>query len=231
MTKTLQEIQEFNRKKIICAVNGTENYEEGKMSKGKIFTAEEVQTIIAGNKRMFREVIKPQPNSKINPVHLKECNSWQWATKESRRECPYQKGQKIFVKESFNIFAGQVADKQSLANAEKYIWKPAKHMKQEHSRLTLQIKEIKVERLKDISKEDAIAEGMFFTDHGKNCYGQQEAGWSWKENKSLSECLGSAYWAFANKWNSTHKKEEHKWESNPFVWSIQFEVVSQFNLR
>jgi hypothetical protein len=28
MTKTLQEIQEFNRKKIICAVNGTEDYEE-----------------------------------------------------------------------------------------------------------------------------------------------------------------------------------------------------------
>jgi hypothetical protein len=26
--KTLQEIQEFNRKKIICAVNGTEDYEE-----------------------------------------------------------------------------------------------------------------------------------------------------------------------------------------------------------
>lgn len=28
MSKTLQEIQEFNRRKIICAVNGTENYEE-----------------------------------------------------------------------------------------------------------------------------------------------------------------------------------------------------------
>jgi hypothetical protein len=28
MTKTLQEIQEFNRRKIICAVNGTENYQE-----------------------------------------------------------------------------------------------------------------------------------------------------------------------------------------------------------
>jgi len=28
MNKTLQEIQEFNRKKIICAVNGTENYQE-----------------------------------------------------------------------------------------------------------------------------------------------------------------------------------------------------------
>lgn len=28
MNKTLQEIQEFNRRKIICAVNGTEDYEE-----------------------------------------------------------------------------------------------------------------------------------------------------------------------------------------------------------
>jgi len=28
MTKTLEQIQEFNRRKIICAVNGTENYEE-----------------------------------------------------------------------------------------------------------------------------------------------------------------------------------------------------------
>jgi len=28
MTKTLEEIQEFNRRKIICAINGTENYQE-----------------------------------------------------------------------------------------------------------------------------------------------------------------------------------------------------------
>jgi hypothetical protein len=28
MTKTLQEIQEFNRRKIICEFNGTENYQE-----------------------------------------------------------------------------------------------------------------------------------------------------------------------------------------------------------
>jgi len=28
MSKTLEQIQEFNRRKIICAVNGTENYEE-----------------------------------------------------------------------------------------------------------------------------------------------------------------------------------------------------------
>ena len=69
--------------------------------KGKIFNAQEVKAIMTADKTQFREAIKPQPNSEINPVYLKECNSWQWATKESRRECPYQVGQKIFVKESF----------------------------------------------------------------------------------------------------------------------------------
>jgi len=194
--------------------------------KGKIFTAQEVQAIIAGNKRMFREVIKLSKEGYFINHLVQAAYKPERLQKYSVEGCaPYQKGQKIFVKESFNIFAGQVAYKQSLANAEKYIWKPAQHMKQEHSRLILQIKEIRVEKLSEISKDDAIAEGMFFTDYGKNCYNQQEAGWSWKKNKWPSECLGSAYWAFANKWNTMHKKPEEKFEANPFVWSIQFEVA------
>ena len=134
--------------------------------KGKIFNAQEVKAIMRADKTQFREAIKPQPNSEINPVYLKECNSWQWATKESRRECPYQVGQKIFVKESFcevdcepftdnwidyratpdyggNLPAGWDADP---TNPERLKWKPAQHMRQEHSRIILQIKEIRVEK-------------------------------------------------------------------------------------
>jgi hypothetical protein len=192
--------------------------------KGKIFTAQEVQAILAGNKTMFREICKRQPQGEIEkPYVIRQAGITEFNYPFGK--IPYQVGQKIFVKESFNIFAGQVTYKQSLANVEKYFWKPATQMKQEHSRLTLLIKEIRVERLQDISEEDAIAEGMFFTDYGKNCYGQQEAGWSWKKNKSPSECLGSAYWAFANKWNATHKKPEEKFMANPWVWVIDFEVV------
>lgn len=125
--------------------------------KGKIFNTQEVQAIIAGNKTMFREVIKAQPNSEINPVYLKECNSWQWATKESRRECPYQVGQKIFCKESFDY-----REHYSIGNYDHYTaWKkrPASKMKQEHSRLTLQITSIGVERLAEISNVDCKSEG------------------------------------------------------------------------
>ena len=204
--------------------------------KGKIFNAQEVQAIIAGNKTQFREVIKAQPNSEINPVYLKECNSWQWATKESRRECPYQVGQKIFVKESFDY-----REHYSIGNYDHYTaWKkrPASKMKQEHSRLTLEITDVKVERLAEISKEDAIKEGATSR---PNCHGyaNRYEGWcmnwnkvgeasKWASNrKTLSEsdvCMGSAQYAFGNFWNSTHKKPKEKFDANPFVWVVDFKI-------
>ena len=214
--------------------------------KGKIFNTQEVQAIIAGNKTMFREVIKAQPNSEINPVYLKECNSWQWATKESRRECPYQVGQKIFCKESFadfrnnnsDIFYKSDFDLNNLVKTVDLKWKPAQHMKQEHSRITLEITDVKVERLAEISKEDAIKEGATSR---PNCHGyaNRYEGWcmnwnkvgeasKWASNrKTLSEsdvCMGSAQYAFGNFWNATHKKPEEKFEANPFVWVVDFKI-------
>jgi len=185
--------------------------------KGKIFTAQEVQAILAGNKTMFREICKRQPQGEIEkPYVIRQAGITEFNYPFGK--IPYQIGQKIFVKESFNIFAGQVAFKQSLANAEKYIWKPASQMKQEQSRLTLQIKEIRVERLADISEEDAIAEGVVYPNTPVCCYRYQ------------MNCCGNyeaedASWEFKQIWNATHKKPEEKFEANPWVWSIQFEVV------
>ena len=188
---------------------------------GKIFNAQEVQAIIAGNKTMFREVIKPQPNSNINPVKLDYFQrTWQWATKESRRECPYQVGQKIFCKESFSSYyeddglvRGDIflyrADEDS-KELEDVDWKPAQHMKQEHSRLTLLIKEIRVERLGDISEEDIEAEGI----KAHDVSGMLHLGYISEKD------------AFIVFWNFTHKKPEEKFEASPFVWVVSFEVIN-----
>jgi hypothetical protein len=223
------------------------NYWEGKMSKGKVFTAQEVQAIIAGNKTMFREICKRQPQGEIEkPYVIRQAGITEFNYPFGK--IPYQVGQKIFCKESFNIFAGQVAYKQSLTNAERYIWKPAQQMKQEHSRLTLLIKEIRVERLADISEEDAIAEGVdkLFTEEemrhvakvhptakndayknylwhghiGKTITRKQSDEWNYQYS-----AYQKARDSFATLWNATHKKPEEKFEANPFVWSIQFEVV------
>lgn len=222
--------------------------------KGKIFNAQEVQAIIAGNKTQFREVIKAQPNSEINPVYLKECNSWQWATKESRRECPYQVGQKIFVKESFlqklgstqlpsgeheTFFTGSnveyVADgaQERWDNPDVFYpnwWKkrPAQHMKQEQSRITLEITSIKVERLADISEDDAIKEGVdYFSgtpEYNRNPseWYEPDSGWlNYEEDEYTCE---DEVQSFATLWDTTRKKPEEKWEANPWVWVVDFKI-------
>ena len=184
-----------------------------------------MQAIIAGNKTQFREVIKVQPSnaqqqfstiecstnrSKIGKHIFIEIENQNYITNRTKPfKCPYQVGPKIFVKESFNIFAGQVIYKQNLANAERHFWKPASQMKQEHSRLTLQIKEIRVEKLQDINEEDCINEGFDY---------------DWLKGRGNILIAGSITNNFAKNWNSTHKKPEEKFEANPFVWSIQFEV-------
>ena len=186
--------------------------------KGKIFNAQEVQAIIAGNKTIFREVIKPQPNSNIKPVKLDYlCKTWQWATKESRREYPYQVGQKIFCKESFVEHDNKILFKASHQKLTTHFlgstkWKPAQHMKQEHSRLTLEITEIKVERLGEISEEDAVKEGIPLSNEFKDRYYTPE------NNYAVPKI------AFKRWWNATHKKPEEKFEANPFVWVVDFKI-------
>jgi len=202
--------------------------------KGKIFNAQGVQALIAGNKTQFREVIKPQP---IQPEGFSDAyfdcynkgNQWNWWTKDNKQflgqivKCPYQVGQKIFVKESFyQAFKKLMYYKASwesdhyyknedYRNRAKCIgieWSPAQHMKQEHSRLTLEIKEIRVESLGGISEEDAIAEGVERTDEWTGC----------AYDLDFTD-------AFKFYWNSTHKKPEEKFEANPWVWKIEFEAV------
>jgi len=189
--------------------------------KGKIFNAQEVQSMISGNKTMFREVIKPQP---IQPEGFSDAyfdcynkgNQWNWWKKDNKQllgqivKSPYQGGQKIFCKESFWEAGSKIIYK---ADHESY--KPIspwrRVMKQEHSRLTLLIKEIRVERLQDISEEDAIAEGF------KNTFvGFQHP--VYNPGRTANQ-------DFEVFWNATHKKPEEKFEANPWVWKIEFELI------
>lgn len=141
------------------------------------------------------------------------------------KNSPYQVGQKIFCKESWSLFEKYglpdsvpqadfidnknlvVAYKQTFAgseNLEKYKWKPAQHMKQEYSRLTPLIKEIRVERLGEISEENAIAEGVM---------------------NHLRIVHYNPVEYFRQLWNATHKKPEEKFEANPWVWIVEFKKM------
>lgn len=75
-------------------------------------------------------------------------------------------------------------------------WKPSIHMPRKASRITLEITNIRVERLNDIRDEDAYAEGI-----QPQCRTPKEA--------------------FAVLWNQIYGS----WDKNPWVWVIEFKVV------
>jgi len=216
--------------------------------KGKIFNAQEVQALISGNKTQFREIAKINFKSGINQnfTGLKVFKFGDefrisGSTDEVCKpfKCPYQVGQKIFAKESFWQFGcydnGIDGDEPRFIESNKITfcpeeaakpqtlckgWKkrPAQHMKQEHSRLTLQIKEIRVERLSEISVIDARDEGcpleeaLYKKEDFDNVQAHQSETHPFIKN-------------FKRFWNATHKKPEEKFEASPWVWVVNFEVV------
>jgi len=84
-------------------------------------------------------------------------------------------------------------------------WKPSIHMPRWASRLTLEIVSVKVERLNDISEEDAIAEGC-----------------SVSETDNKFSVPGPTY-RFRELWESINGPGS--WDRNDFVWAIEFKVV------
>jgi hypothetical protein len=115
-------------------------------------------------------------------------------------------------------------------------WRPSIHMPRWASRILLEITDVRVERLQDISDEQAQAEGCFFTDYGRKCghsgkgwtevgdcpapkdHHPQRDGWMWDSTSSHEQCLGAPRWAFANLWNATGGD----WDANPWVWCVSF---------
>ena len=94
-------------------------------------------------------------------------------------------------------------------------------MPKEACRLFLKITSIKVERLQDISEEDAIAEGVLSIP--AKSFG--------KEFRAYVDYLasGSYYpiseFSFESLWQSINGEES--WNANPFVWIITFEKIQK----
>lgn len=105
-------------------------------------------------------------------------------------------------------------------------WKPSIHMPRWASRITLKITGIRVERLREITEEDAIKEGArkFEDLPSRHPYGQDPR-WSMETPPSTEHCLGSARHAFGSTWNSIYGKKGLWWETNCFVWVIGFKRV------
>lgn len=100
-------------------------------------------------------------------------------------------------------------------------WHPSIHMPREAARLFLRVKTVKVERLQDITNEQARAEGC---DGRCNC---QRSGSSGGMSCVIRDFSVEK---FETVWDGTIKPadlDKYGWNANPWVWVIEFERISK----
>ena len=180
-----------------------------------LFSAQMVRAILDGRKTQTRRIAKPikHPDwgNEYSPGALiteKESNY------VIERACPYgSKGERLWVRETFSHHP-QFADIAYRADGEEFEdsdgflwepkWKPSIHMPRSASRILLEITGVRVERLQDISEEDAKSEGAQAINFGYgDCY-----------------ALG-----FKQLWESINGPGS--WDLNPWVWVIDFKRINE----
>ena len=105
-------------------------------------------------------------------------------------------------------------------------WIPSIHMPKKAARLFLKIINIRVERLQDITEADAIAEGITpLKMSASQLIIEKQKYFDYSKPKQLfSEGL-PPFWSFNSLWCSINGPDS--WESNPWVWVIEFEKAEK----
>lgn len=217
-----------------------------------LFNTEMVRAILDGRKTVTRRLVKFLPGENPN---------WTGYTKDGlmlyngRNEpcCknpPYQPGDILYVRETwcknyyhdygkyFYRADGEEIDMPLITGgtikygkADGLRWRPSIHMPKEAARIWLKVTDVRVERLQDITEEDAFEEGyegicpyehrVRCGDYESMCYVEGDC-----ENplrlcdKSVPEGFGIEIW------NKTIKKpdlDRYGWNANPWVWVVEFE--------
>lgn len=91
-------------------------------------------------------------------------------------------------------------------------WKPSIHMSRAASRILLEVTDVRVERLQDISGDQAEAEGV----DAAMCQQFLET------SPSRHQCKEAVIHGFAGLWQSTGGD----WDANPWVWVVEFKRVT-----
>jgi len=186
-----------------------------------IFSTPMVQAILDGKKTQTRRVIKPQPDGEIKaniPYEFYGTKTERIFTDTKAYLAPCSVGDILWVRETFcevpyehnhvPIKGGYITIPKYAYKADSErdytgIWKPSIHMPREAARIFLQVTNVRVERLQDITEEDAIAEGM---------------------SKTLVDGVTfiSAKGKFHALWDTLYAKRGHPWENNDWVWVYEF---------
>ena len=177
-----------------------------------LFSGEMVRAILEGRKTQTRRVLRLAVDS-ITSVEPNGYGKWFTNLGGSGFLCPYGKpDDHLWVREKWGRWNGfgqvvYAADEVEILAGK---WKPSIHMPRWVSRITLEVKDVGVERLQGISEEDCCHEmgcPVIWPGPGPEPY-----------KRDLRGC-------FKILWDSLNAKRGYSWDVNPFVWVITFRRI------
>jgi len=208
-----------------------------------LFNTASVQGILAGRQTQTRRVIRPQPEPDPDGKKYNKDGLW-WASakcqsmigiKQMSSLCPYGKlGDLLWVKETWRVeqeldnhkpseFSGWSVNYKDhrirmlgFGDTDWGRWRSPRFMPKWAARIWFEITGVRVEKVQDISEEDALAEGC----RGLSWYRHPSSGIVTDDGLLPSE-------EFRDLWDSINAKRGHSWETNPFVWVIEFKRIKK----
>lgn len=203
-----------------------------------------VRAILDNRKTQTRRVVKlPVIDRNGTGCEIAGCeiNS---CLKQGMEICPYGKpGEHLWVRETFQfVHANSDGQRNTFSSARPFTqndyrwieyaatpkdkepppkWKPSIFMRRWASRITLEIVNVRVERLQIIEgyPEDALAEGINKISHGRS--GDYYHAFRTDYSSENWTCPSRAYQEL---WDTINHKK-HPWKSNPWVWVVTFKQV------
>ena len=209
-----------------------------------IFSTPMVQAILSGIKTQTRRIINPQPPEiwdRCERIFNPDGSILGWVFFNSKdpdfhgnlkrkREFPYGRiGDYLWVRETWNndwcdhaIYKANGGSAREAGYEHEPRWKPSIHMPKKLSRITLEITDIRVERVQEISEEEAKDEGLITSLFlPKELHSNGMSRYITKEDSS-KHVLQPYQNEFSFLWDKINAKRGYGWDKNPWVFVIEF---------
>ena len=184
-----------------------------------LFNTEMVQAILSGRKTQTRRIIKNGDvvngfDCEADGTPIAFIDRATGSVLPPTSPCPYQPGDILYVRETWKqappgcargtpyLYKADEVQYTTDANA-KEPWRPSLHMPKEAARIFLRVVNVRVDRLQNITEDDAFAEGA-----------------------QTTASFQSTRFVFRDIWDKTiseKNKTSFSWDANPYVWVIEFE--------
>lgn len=200
-----------------------------------LFSAEMVNAILDGSKTQTRRtqgiLVNDEPNNwTLNPDFAEDGMFIFRNSDNTQGYFPvprFDKGDIIWVRETFfpkeihEEPPGTIAHYKATDAFASNKWKPSIFMPKKACRLFLKVKNVKIERLQQISEIDAISEGC--AKYGP--FGEYKGSLHPNGGMMRYRAYSKASRAFQCIWETVNGSVS--WNKNPFVWVIEFERIDK----